>query len=403
MSARKLVRVSRNLFKRDGWLYFRWKVAGVSRKIALHTKDIKEARETAREIRKKIAVAAFEQAASGGSVAVASRLSQVLAFYKNAKCPLRSGATRSAGQLKEELRRVGCLERILGSRNPAALSASDWSEYAKKRSNEVARGDGARTLDLEWVTLSAAYAYAAQHPNETGISGPIPIPKPKRHRRSSDVVHCRDFQPRNAEELHAIAEKFLMGGTTEVFGWYVLLAAMIGQRLSEMLKLRLDAKDETEPGFDDGENLWLYRSKTHKGTAATVHIGPELRSVLGAHKAWIQRTAPDSVWFFPSPRKKGAAVHTFSVTHAMNRVSKELKLPPRTAHGLRSYFVNVLRSRNISDAEIALRIGHKSGGRLIVETYGERLPGRLEWMPETKPAWLRFDPTRPKIVAGKFS
>lgn len=391
-------RVSRNLFKRGEWYYFRWMENGQDRRISLLTKDLAEARGQARELRQRLVLANFARTEVTVS---ALSVSQVLEFYRKAGCPLRSGAPRLGKQLKEEHRRLENLKRWMGEKKPESLTASDWSEYAKRRQSEFKNGGGERTLDLEWVTLSTAFRYAAKHPKETGIFNGIPIPRPERHRRASEVIHCREFQPAGAEELHTIAEYFLLSSRSEVFGWFVLLASMVGQRMAEMLKLRIDAR-KGEPGFDDGEHLWLYRSKTHKGTAATVEIGPELRQTLNAHQAWIKDKQPKAKWFFPSPRNPGQPIRGESITHALPRACAKLGIPPRTAHGLRAYFVNVLRSRGLPDSEIALRIGHKSGGRLIVETYGERLPGRLEWIPETAPAWQRFDPTRPKIVAADF-
>ena len=66
----------------------------------------------------------------------------------------------------------------------------------------------------------------------------------------------------------------------------------------------------------------------------------------------------------------------------MRRVCAKLEIPKCSPHGLRSYFVNVLRSQGVSDSEIALRIGHKSGGRLFVDVYGEILPHRLPFLPQ---------------------
>lgn len=55
-------------------------------------------------------------------------------------------------------------------------------------------------------------------------------------------------------------------------------------------------------------------------------------------------------------------------------------------------------ARKFSDAAIALRIGHESGGKLIVTTYGQILPYELTWLPTKKgnpPAWSHFAP-KPK-------
>lgn len=215
----------------------------------------------------------------------------------------------------------------------------------------------------------------------------------------SGMAHLNDEQTRL--EMY-LADQFLMSHQSDVFGWFVLLSAMIGQRRSETLRLRMDAKSEANPGYDGASKLWLYRSKTHKGTAATCEIGPELRACLNAHRNWHQRRFPKSSWFFPSPLKPEKHFEISSFTHALQRTCRKLELPRRTAHGLRSYFVNVLRSRGVTDAEIALRIGHKSGGKLIVDTYGEKLPIKLDWIPEGDPAWARFDLEPKKIVEASF-
>jgi hypothetical protein len=53
--------------------------------------------------------------------------------------------------------------------------------------------------------------------------------------------------------------------------------------------------------------------------------------------------------------------------------------------------VNVLRSQGKTDGEIALRIGQRTGGKLIVDVYGEILPYKIAWRPETgQPAWTHW-------------
>jgi hypothetical protein len=57
--------------------------------------------------------------------------------------------------------------------------------------------------------------------------------------------------------------------------------------------------------------------------------------------------------------------------------------------------VNVQRSKGKPDSEIALRIGHRTGGKLIVQVYGEILPYKLTWSPEdVEPAWSIWAPGR---------
>jgi len=149
----------------------------------------------------------------------------------------------------------------------------------------------------------------------------------------------------------------------------------------------MDGKGPSDPGWIHDDHLFLYRSETHKGTASFIDIHPALKETILAHRAWKMEQYPESPWWFPSPTKEGECVHDSGLKQALRRACKSLKLPHRTVHGLRSYFGNVLRSQGKADWQIALQIGHKSGGKLIVETYGEVLPVKLEWMPKGKSAW----------------
>ena len=152
---------------------------------------------------------------------------------------------------------------------------------------------------------------------------------------------------------------------------------------------RTDVSRPEERGFNTGEHLWRYLSTTHKETAALAKIGPELRECHAVQSTWKADNNPLNRWFLPSPRSADKPADKSSSQHALASGSANLGLPKRTAHGLRSYYVNVLRSKGVADSEIALRIGHKTAGKLIVETYGEILPIKLEWVSTKKdPAWI---------------
>ena len=275
------------------------------------------------------------------------------------------------------------------------MTPADWHRYSDRRLSEYPEGRGARTVDTEWTTLSAVFRWAMRYSDETGITRRPLSERPQRTQKFSDVKHCRDFQPANADELHAIARYFLerqesVSKGSGVFGWLTLLSAMIGQRCSEMLLLRQDATSIAEPGFDDGEHLWLYRSKTHKGTSEFCEIGPELRACLDAHRDWLAKVAPSSPHIFPSPIDPTVPFRASSFGRTLSKACRHLGLPHRKPHGLRAYYVTVLRSQGHSDSEIALRIGQKSGGKLIVDVYGKRLPIKVGWLPERgAPAWVR--------------
>lgn len=161
---------------------------------------------------------------------------------------------------------------------------------------------------------------------------------------------------------------------------------------------RTDVSRPEERGFNTVEHLWRYLSTTHKETAALAKIGPELRECLAAHAAWKADSSPINPWFFPSPRSADKPVDKSSFQHALARGCTKLGLPKRTAHKQRPYSVGVLQSKGV-----AVWIGHKTAGNLIVETYGEILPIKLDRMPtKTDLAWIHTD-TPSAIAQPVFS
>ena len=315
------------------------------------------------------------------------RVSEVLKFYLKDNCPKRDEMPRTGRQLAEELRRCAKLNRILGNKPAHDFNVSDCRDYARERLKEFQEGKGMRAVDIELAALSCAFRWSAKHPRKSGIfQNPVEHYRPK-YAKADTVRHCRESQPSNGNEVHAIARWMFEQGTAQVFGWQCLFAAMIGQRCSELIQLRVDGSDTDCPGWIHDGNLFLYRSKTHKGTASFIEIHPALAETVKAHRDWLNAYHPDSPWWFPSPRNSSAHVNDSGLKQSLRRACHALGLSHRTVHGLRSYFVNVLRSKGWSDWQIALQIGHKSGGRLIVETYGEVLPVKTDWMPEGDPAW----------------
>ncbi len=397
-----------NLVKRGSVYYYRHKVQGRSKWLSLRTGSYSRAKELLDEIKTKQVLAA---AGYGDGPRIGKRMGQlgdVLKFYRDAGCPRKNNSKREGKPLQLGEKAIENLTRHLGRKDPHQLTPADWHRYADSRLAEYTGGKGARTIDLAWSTLSSAFRHAIRYQDERGIRSRPLAERPERIRVTEHVNHCRQYQPKDGEELHNIARYFMerqesVRRGSAVFGWLTLLSAMIGQRGSEMLHLRSDAQSPEEPGYDDGEHLWLYRSTTHKGTAPFIKVTDELRTCLAAHTSWKRVTNPTNPWFFPSPRKTGEHLETTSFRQALERACHKLQLPKRTVHGLRSYYVNVLRSRGVSDTEIALQIGHKSGGKLIVETYGEILTIKLDWMPTNEPpAWEAWEGSAP-IAKPQFA
>src|SRR5262249_42978250 len=65
------------------------------------------------------------------------------------------------------------------------------------------------------------------------------------------------------------------------------------------------------------------------------------------------------------------------VRHRIGAACRALKIAHVTPHGLRSYFVTQARESGLSDAEIAMLIGDKTGPAIIAQTYGDVRPDHL--------------------------
>jgi len=392
-------RIRKNLFRRGRTYYYRRQEDGRDRWISLETADLPEARNRIKQLE---TARLLERAGIGERKRLGKRfvhLKEVIAKFEQAGFPLRNGGNRAKQAVVSYTRGAKITTRELGNVRIDEFNASVWNGYTGRA---IVNGRGRSALDKEIIVIRAAFEYCTAFPDETGITETPRFNWAKRLQLPPNVSHCRDRQPDDAEQLHKIASYFLrkpLGGAT--VGWLVLFQSMIGQRCSEILKLRFDASSPSEPGFDDGEHLWLYRSKTHKGTAPFIKIHPDLRELMTAHRQWVSRAYPGNPWFFPSRRGSGKRIDGPAVVQAFLRMNQELGLN-KSSHGLRSYYVNVLRSQGVSDGEIALRIGHKSGGKLIVETYGEVLPIKLTWRPEGPPAWEGWTGNE-SIAAPKFA
>ena len=70
-----------------------------------------------------------------------------------------------------------------------------------------------------------------------------------------------------------------------------------------------------------------------------------------------------------------------------------------TPHALRSYFVTRAGESGLSDAEIAMLIGEKTGPAIIAQTYGEVRPDHLLNQAQR----IRLTATQPSHAAGQAS
>jgi hypothetical protein len=257
----------------------------------------------------------------------------------------------------------------------------------RKRPENLQQGKGRRTTDRELNTLNNAFKYAKR----LGLIRVNPLADRPRYQKSSSVVHCREFSPRNADELHEAAALLFQHPNSVVLGFQMLAEAYTGLRTKEMLQWGHDHFGTTT---EDGENLnvWRFKGQHHNNPYCTNHVG--LKALLKAHKVWKKKMFPDSPWFLPShcggPIDKGALAHALRRLHKNGKLKRILK-----SHGMRAFYVLVRRSQGATDEQIAFEIGHSSNGACIKSTYGGvpqnwRNGGgpNLKWLPsKSKPAW----------------
>lgn len=328
-------------------------------------------------------------------------LAELVQLFLDKGCPGRKRGTGGAESTRRDERKQA--ETIL--KWPSAKTAADSfgpelrEQYHRWRVSSISQGkSGDRQIDKELGTLSNVFRIAVLNSKKTGITV-NPLSEREHFRKASAVQHCRDRAPRNAEELHALARYLFQFPKSEVLGWQLLFESLVGQRSHEIIQLRIDAGPE-QPGYVDEKRkcLFLYRSATTKGTfeycelqtirTHSHRIATPLQDCLTAFLAWHKRRYPNSPHFFPSPADPDRPVGVTALTHALRRIAPILEQPHRTSHGLRSFFVNVLRSHRVPDTEVALRIGQKTAGKLIVDTYGNIPAEPMTWLPtESAPAW----------------
>lgn len=327
-------------------------------------------------------------------------------YYLSNGCPKRKGK-RTPQTLREEKTRVATLSQYWGKKLPADVTAENQTKYRdwrlarlkRKASGESAGRGGLRQVDKELITLSNIFRWAVLNQQKTGVTK-NPLRDCRLTFQDPDTItHCRDRRPENAEQIHAVARYLLHEGPrSEVFAWFMLFQHFTAQRAHEVCHYRLDAK-YGEPGYFLGKDgkvgkcFFHYRSSSSKGTHPHSEIFPLFRECIEAFLLWHrQRYGARSPWFFPSPEDPSRPVAPGSLTQAFRRVCPAVGIDrPWTSHSMRSWKACLLLSHGMAPGIVASMLGQRSGERLIITTYGEPLPYKLQWRPETgTPAWSQW-------------
>jgi integrase len=316
---------------------------------------------------------------------------EVIRLYQNAGYPDKQLNPRSDRTRKEEARHCALLLKFWDPVRTKLTSIVTCDKYRDWRLQRIKQGTGLRTIDRELMTLNNSFRFAYRR----GQVGRNPLADRPRYQPSKHVVHCRQCMPGDCNELHEIARLLFSFRTSEVLGFQLLFTAYTGQRTCEILKLRIGAGPD-EPGsiMENGKCLRVWRAKGQDivNPFCSVHDG--LEGLIAAHKQWLARRYPDAEWYFPG-RGGEVLVDKAALAHALKRFREKGLIKRRiTPHGARAFFVTVRRSQGAPDSQIALEIGHTSGGSTLSSVYGGVPPEwvrgdgpKMTWLPSGPPAW----------------
>lgn len=370
-----MTRVSPGVYQRDDGAFFaRITLAG---------------RRTWRKLRAVKLRAAIKEAANADWSAPAGTFSEIADLYLAASCPNRRLEPRVAF-INSERARIIRLKSFFGRLPAASIRLAHLPGYHawRTRPSKLRYGSGDRATDKDLCTLSNVLNYGVA----SGILELNWIARGRpRYRVATAVRRSREVAPDSAATIHRIAAEFLSTPRSEVFAWLAFFSAFTGCRTSELLRLRLDAKTRFEPGYIEGNMLFLGR-RSKSGVNPWARLGDEFSGMLDAFRHWHAATFPRNPWFFPSPYGKTARLSPGAFGHALTRICGGLELPHITPHGFRSYYVTKRRSDGASDVQIAAEIGDKTVS-LMQLSYGDRPENWLgakpmTWLPaDGLPAW----------------
>lgn len=409
----QLIRVARCIYRRlDAKIFFHsLRLPGKSfptkRKLAATTlraaiKEVETLNTRRREATLGVGIDPYVQSITVGDLAKT---------WLATKCQDRAGRPRAGQSLLTESDRLRRLLPFWKSKSPSEITAfEDCPDYHKWRTKTRLKtaASGLRTLfrlgrsvDAELTTLSNLFAWAVMNPRKTGLRY-NPLASRPRFDNPKLVRHCTAAMPATDEDFHRLAGYLLASDKSRPLGWQLLLEGMTGCRTAEILTCRLDAQLPEQPGYINHTALHIHRCKDGIEPWALLESAPghsPLRDCLQAFLNWHEKEHPNNQWFIPGQKSDQSAQRN-SLTHALHRACRALKLPLVISHGLRAYFVAALRSMGISDEDIADRLGHRSTDQ-VEHTYGTVKPGwrgswTMDFLPEDcAPCWAAWQPRTP--------
>jgi hypothetical protein len=319
------------------------------------------------------------------------RISNALEDYRRDRYPsLRRGKLKYPGRkhLRTEEDAVETLCGFFKTKHVDELDADMLDDYHDWRKGNVAKGNGDRTCDLELNSLSKALDWAIR--KKTLDINPIKIRT--RYYDPRGARHAKQLAASNTEELHQVAALFFETPQSECLGWQFLWKSNFGMRTEEAIKLRRDAKNTEEPGFIQGESMYVRRADKNTLNPA-IHLHPEGLALLAAMDAWAAKRYPQNPHYFPGrDRSENGSVSHDALTKGLDRLFDEGRTPKKlTSHGCRAFYVLVRRSIGKGDSQIAVELNQIGGLETLRTSYGvvpqHWLDGKgphLKWLPAKK-------------------
>lgn len=329
---------------------------------------------------------------------------EIVDAYLKAGCPTRKMRSKSPCTVKNEKYFLHPALAYFGQMPAAALTLGDCDKYLDWRTSGgyvakfTVRGKpqtmqtrgGKRAVDLELVVLGNALSLAVRR----GVLSSNPLAGRGRYTCASEVRHCREVAP-SPEGLVRI-ERWLRGRNEHGVADVVCFLAYSGLRIGEALPMEWEM-------VSFGEKI-LHVTREKKGIMPWVPILSEMEVLLRD-----MRKRATSYLLFPSPFDPKKPADYSAIRRRLAAACQKLELGHVTPHGLRSYFVTRARESGLSDAEIAMLIGDKTGPAIIAHTYGDVRPDhllkqaqriRLTATQPSQESSIKSSNTSPDVAAG---
>jgi integrase len=319
---------------------------------------------------------------------------EIVDAYLKAGCPTRKMRSKSPCTVKNEKYFLHPALAYFGQIPAAALTLGDCDKYLDWRTSGgyvakfTVRGKpqtmqthgGKRAVDLELVVLGNALSLAVRR----GVLNSNPLAGRGRYTCASEVRHCREVAP-SPEGLVRI-ERWLRGRNEHGVADVVCFLAYSGLRIGEGLAM--------EWGMVSWGEKILHVQREKKGIMPWVPILSEMDALLRD-----MRKRATSYLLFPSPFDPRKSADASAIRRRLTAACQKLDVGHVTPHGLRSYFVTRARESGLSDAEIAMLIGDKTGPAIIAHTYGDVRPDHLLKQAQR----IRLTATQPGNIASQAS